>query len=407
MVKFIPYTISNRAIIVSLYLFAFLFLALYGNEGFQTINQIILWVFGPLLAIFIIEPNISKLGTIPKEYYFYLSMVGFAFLGYVNVINEEFFYRYLQVFLANFVLMVIVYFAINNIREWELAWKIIAMVGLLVSVMGYFKGAQAMDEEYFRLTGLTGNANGTANYARVAIIAFLIVLQFARKKFWKIFIWVSILYLSYTIILTASRGGFANLIFILGGYVVFKYFSGWRLILLLVLLFLFGNLVLYFAEEFLQGFYLFERLTRNDSVSGAVENEARLKLYTLAWNLFLEHPFVGVGLNQFRIYSKGPITHTDLLDIFVQLGIFAGIIYASIYIKLAGRIRKLKSWLRDKRDLQIYHILLLGFASEVLYGISNPNWFTQLQMVVLSLFIIYSFKIRSTRIAYPVKFSSK
>lgn len=402
MVKYFPYSISKKAIFVLFYLFAFLFLALYGNSGFQTLNQIILWVLGPILAVIVIEPNLNKFGSIPREYYFYLSIIGFAFLGYVNVINESFFYRYLQVFLANFVLMIIVYFAINNIREWELAWKTIAMVGLLVSVVGFFMGESSMNDEYFRLTGLTGNANGMANYARVAIIAFLIVLQFSKSKMGRLIVWASIFYLSYTIILTASRGGFANLLFVVGGYFVFKYFSGWRLVMLLIILFLFGNLLVYFAEEFLQGFYLFDRLTRNDSVSGAVEGEARLKLYTLAWNLFLEHPFLGVGLNQFRIYSKGPITHTDMLDIFVQLGIFAGFIYASIYIKLAGRIRKLRQYAKTKRDVQIYQIILLGFASELFYGISNPNWFTQLQMVVLSLFIIYAYKIKTTRMAFPV-----
>lgn len=394
MYKTIPYRISRQAIYLSVYLFAFLFLALYGRQGFQTLNQVILWGFGPVLAFYVLEPNFGKLHQIPREYFFYISMVAFAFMGYLNVKDESGFYRYLQVFVANFVLMITVYYAINNVREWELAWKTIGLVGLIVAIVGYFVESPVVQtDEFYRLSGITGNANGTANYARIAVVAGLIVLQFTTKRYQKLLIWAGILFLGYTILLTASRSNFANLVFILGGFLAFKYFSGWKLILLLFIFFVFGNLVLYFAEQFLSDFYLFDRLTRNDSVSGAVDNEARLQLYVLAWRYFLEYPLLGVGLNQFHFYSEGKITHTDVLDILVQLGVFAGIIYVSIYVKLFNRIARLRRSFTCKRDVQIYQVILLCFISELFFGLSNPNWFTQLQMVVLSLMIVYVTKI--------------
>ena len=393
MYKIVQYKISRKAAFVSVYLFAFLFLALYGKQGFQTLNQIILWGFGPLMAFYVLEPNINRLHKTPIEYFLYLSMVGFAFLGYMNVQVESTFYRYLQVFIANFVLMITVYYAINNVREWKLAWITIVFVGVVVAVASYFISPLDETDEYFRLSGITGNANGTANYARVAILAALIVLQFATKRTNKLLIWAVIIFLAYTVLLTASRSNFANILFILGGYFAFKYFNGWRLVLLLFLIFIFGNLLLYLAEQFLSDFYIFERLTRNDSVSGAVENEARLQLYALAWNYFLEYPLLGVGLNQFRYYSDGKITHTDFLDILVQLGIFAGIVYIYIYVKLFNRITKLKKFFTDILDIRIYQLILLCFSSELFFGISNPNWFTQLEMIVLSLLIVYATKI--------------
>lgn len=392
-------TISRKAAYVSIYLFAFLFLALYGRMGFQTLNQVILWLFGPLVAFYVLEPNFGNLHKIPQEYYFYLSMVIFALLGYLNVQDDAGFYRYLQVFIANFILMIIVFFAINNIREWELVWKIIGLVGLIVSLIAYFVEAPAnITEEYFRLEGITGNANGTANYARVAVIAALFVIQLTEKKIIKILSWVAILFLAYTILLTASRSNFANLVFILGGYIAFKYFHGWRLFILLVILFLFGNILLYIGEQFLSDFYLFERLTRNDTVSSALDDESRLQLYAVAWKYFLENPLLGVGLNQFQFYSGGKITHTDILDILVQLGIFAGIVYSLIYVKLFSRIKKIKEYITTSTDTRIYQLILLCFSSELFFGLSNPNWFTQLEMVVLSLLIVYVTKIRHTNI---------
>lgn len=393
MYKYFTYSISRKAVFLTVYLFAFLFLALYGRQGFQVLNQVILWGFGPLLALYILEPNFGRLNKLPVEYFLYISMALFAFLGFMNVEDQQGFFRYLQVFVSNFVLMIIVYYAINNIKEWELAWKTLALVGFIVAIVGYFVEAPALEDEYFRLSGITGNANGTANYARVSVIASLLLLQLTEKRILKLLLWGVIVFLAYTILLTASRSNFANLVFILGGFMAFKYFSGWKLIILLLILFLFGNLFVYLAEQFLSDFYLFDRLTRNEDLSGAVENESRLQLYGIAWKYFLEYPLLGVGLNQFRLYSEGMITHTDILDILVQLGIFAGIAYTYIYVRLFQRILKLKQYFHHIRDVRIFQILLLCFASEMFFGISNPNWFTQLQMVVLSLMVVYVTKI--------------
>ncbi|CAN5781380.1 hypothetical protein BH11BAC4_BH11BAC4_11630 [soil metagenome] len=397
MLKYIPYKISRQATFLALYLFAFLFLALYGRQGFQTLNQVILWAFGPALAFYVLEPNFGKLHKIPREYFFYVSLVLFAFFGFQNVQDESGFFRYLQVFIANFVLMIVVFFAINNIKEWVLAWKVIGLVGLIVAIVGYFIEAPSVQtDEYFRLSGITGNANGTANYARVGVVAALIIMQLTTQKYWRAALWAVIGFLGYTILLTASRGNFANLVFIVGGYFTFKYFNGWRLVFLLFLLFVFGNLILFLGEQFLSGFYLFERLTRNDSVSSALDDESRLQLYAIAWKYFLDYPLFGVGLNQFHIFSEGKITHTDILDILVQLGIFAGVIYVSIYVSVFRRILKLRNYFNNSKDLRMYQIILLCFISEILFGFSNPNWFTQLQMVVLSLVIVYVTKIGNT-----------
>jgi hypothetical protein len=395
MYKIIPYKISTKATILSLYLFALLFLALYGRQGFQTFNQVILWGLGPMLAFYILEPNLGRLHTIPREYLLYISMVVFAFLGYLNVIDVAGFYRYLQVFIANFILMIIIYFAINNIKEWNLVWKMIWMVGLVVCVLSFFFEVADMDE-YYRLRGFVGNANGTANYARVGIIAGLINLEFYKGRIYKIIVWASIIFFSYVILLTASRGTFVNLVFILGSYFAIKYFYGWRLVILLLFLFIFGNLIFYLGEQFLGDFYLFERLTRNDSVSAALEDEARFQLYSLAWKSFLEYPILGVGLNQFHLYSEGKISHTDILDISVQLGVFAAAVYVSIYVRLFRKIMKLKKYFTGaKSDVQIYQLILICFISTLFLGFSNPNWFSQMEIIVTSLMIVYVTKIRS------------
>lgn len=349
------------------------------------------------MAFYIIEPNIAKINKLPKEYFLYILLLVFAFLGYPNIISEERFFRYVQVIFANFFLMVLVYYAISNIKEWQLIWKSIWIAGLAICIASFFTETVSISsDDYERLEGIVGNANGTANYARVAIIASLINLQFYNRIIWKIILWASIFFFSYVIVLTASRGVFGNLVFIIGGYFALKYFRGWRVIILLLILLVIGNFIIFSANSFFDGVYLYQRLTRNESLSGAIEDESRMQLYSTAWKYFLDFPLLGVGLNQFRFFSEGKISHTDILDVLVQLGIFAGMVYVSIYVRLFNKIMKLTKSIEGEKDRHIYHLILLCFISELFFGLSNPNWFTQLEMIVLSLLIIYTVKIKKT-----------
>lgn len=391
------YQLSRRAIYLSVYMFLLLFFALLGNLGFNVANQVILWVVGPILTLYILEPNLHRIHTIPREYFLYSSLIVFALLGYINVEEPIGYSRYLQTIVANWVLMVIVYFGINNVKEWRYVWWAVVISGLFVCLISFLIDLPTQESsDSFRLSGIIGNSNGIGNYARVTILGLLVNLQFANKRGSIIFIWLAILFLIYAILLTASRGSFGNLLFILGSYFIFQYFKGWKIPLLIIFLFLFGNLLFFYGEEYLKNFYLYQRLTRNDTFESAIDQETRVKLYILAWNTFTDHPFMGVGLNQFRKFAGGKITHTDILDIFVQLGFFAGILYSFIYIKLFIRIRNLRKRFFTMTDKRIYQVLLITLISEIGYGLSNANWFSQLDMLILSLLIVYTTKIKNT-----------
>jgi len=254
-----------------------------------------------------------------------------------------------------------------------------------------------ISDQNFRLSGIAGNANGTANYARVAILASLVLLNYNKNKAVHLMLLSGIVYLSYIILITASRGTFVNLLFILGGYITLRYLKGWRAVVIIIGLLLFGSFVFSQFESFIDDYYLYERLTRNDTLSGAIDSEARLLLYKKVWEVFIQHPIFGVGLNQFRLFADGKISHTDVLDILVQLGIFAGLCYIGIYIKLINRIRAVRATLQENGDRMKYWILVICLVSELFFGITNPNWFTQLQMVVLSLLIVKTHKISSSK----------
>ena len=135
-------------------------------------------------------------------------------------------------------------------------------------------------------------------------------------------------------------------------------------------------------------FYIYDRLTRNEgsSLEEIEETESRLQLYRLAIEATTDNPITGLGLNQFRFVSDGKISHTDILDISSQLGLIAASFYFSIYVSIWKKFRYLIT--KFKGNI-IIKILFLLFFTEILFGLSNPNWFLQLNMVILSLLISY------------------
>lgn len=377
---------SLQARVLATYLFFLLAVALFGHMGYHTINAAILWVFGPILAAWLFVPRIGVVLNVPFEYWAYSSLMLFALLGLPYVIDYDGYWRYQQVLFANAVLMIVIFFGVSNEREWLMLWKAVFFAGLFVAAASFFFSPVG-DVTEERLTGLAANANGTANYSRVSILAALLLTRIKMRAIWRIMLWLAMIFLAYIILITASRGTFLNLMFILGSYIIMRSFGGWKVILLLCVLLFFGNYLLELLGMFLEDFYLYERFFRLGSVSQTVEADYRFELMREAWDLFWQRPFLGVGLNQFRIYSGGMISHTDFLDIFVQLGFIAGLVYVSIYVQIVRRLQLLKRIYRNRIG-GVIDILLICLISEIIYGISNPNWFSQLQMVVLSLLIV-------------------
>lgn len=363
----------------------------------MNLNQTILWVGGPLFSAYILLPNFNKLLKAPKEYWLYVSLIIFSFTGFFQIIDTVAFLRYVKIIISNFLVMLIIYYSINNIKEWLLLWKTLWLVAIVICAFSFFeisnetKGANI---DYFRLSGLTGNANGTANYARIGVVSTLLLLQILKDRLWIPLFVASIVFLSYVTLLTASRGNFVNIIFVLGTFIGLRYFSGWRLVLIVLTLLLGGNFLIKLSQSFLQDFYLYDRLTQNESIADAFQNEPRLILYSTAWKIFLNHPIFGVGLGQFPLYNPSRLmTHTDFLDIFVQLGILAGTTYLIIYWRVYKGLNRVYKHMKKIGKHRIAQLLLICFISELIYGFTNPNWFSTAQMIVLSLLIVYVYKI--------------
>lgn len=69
----------------------------------------------------------------------------------------------------------------------------------------------------------------------------------------------------------------------------------------------------------------------------------RLDLYGIAWRLFLKSPVVGVGMDNFRLYSGGAVAHSEYAEIAADTGLVGFVLYFAVFVVLwrrCGRIIK-------------------------------------------------------------------
>lgn len=380
---------SLNAKALAVYLYVFFVGSMYGNFASAELNQIILWVLGPVLLFFLIARQAFKLTKIPVEIKLFALLMPISFLGLFNVENTEGYFRYLKVLFSNTSLMIMVFVAINNTIDMKLILKTMFLATVSVVGLSIIVGDEAIaGDEYFRLTGIAGNANGLATYARVAIIMSLYYALSEKNWIWKAIAIASLALCLNVLIQTASRGNFANVLFSMVLFFSLKRLSGARLGVTLFVVYLLYLAFLTFGEDLLGDTFLYKRITRNESLEDAIESESRIDLYIRTFDLFLSQPFFGVGLNQVQQYL-GKISHTDFLDIAAQTGIFGLIAYLSIYIKLFRRI--INHWRDNIAKFSSFasSFFMTLFISEIIYGISNPNWFSQLNMVLLAISVTH------------------
>lgn len=98
----------------------------------------------------------------------------------------------------------------------------------------------------------------------------------------------------------------------------------------------------------------------------------RENMYILAWNMFKEYPFFGVGLGNYKYYV-GAYSHATYAEIIACTGLFGTMLYAGIWISLGLSLLKLMNKLRKNNDLSTwgYDIKMLSvlMAIMIFYGI--------------------------------------
>lgn len=278
--------------------------------------------------------------------------------------------EYLQfAFGAVFIPCVAVIFIKSNKLDfdWILKW-IYRMIFFTLFVAIYFRGGSEA----------TGRDVGEVNVGVLffghlgATLSILSIFQLLEKKnntFNKILYIVGFILGFVGIIVSASKSPFLALSIVLFVYIVFR-FNALKLILILSIIAIFLNyyfieIITFLGERFNSNF--FWRLTQAIEVGG---DESRQNIVKIAFNEFIENPFIG---NAMLIQSGefvGWYPHNLIIEALMATGVLGGVFFIAWVIKClkATHVYLSKSYKDAWVSLLFLQYFIFGMFSKNLYS---------------------------------------
>ena len=94
-----------------------------------------------------------------------------------------------------------------------------------------------------------------------------------------------------------------------------------------------GIFTIYIAYRYLRKFYINTDLYGRMSQLKDVSDNSRIPLYKKAFQLFLENPIFGIGLDQFKNRNAfGVMSHSTYAEMLCDLGLVGSVIYSVSFI---------------------------------------------------------------------------
>ena len=230
--------------------------------------------------------------------------------------------------------------------------------------------------EFGRFLGTTGNSNKLANVMIISIFSSLVFLSFSTTKGWfKIYNYLSIMLSFYLVVLTVSKKAM-----ILAPLMILLSFSVKSLRLKNIILFFIVAYVGYkVAEQYVDMDYLatvYELVEKRfmgmldtfHGQSGDQSSEERAHLISGGLDAFANHPFIGIGLNNFRVFF-GKYAHNNYIELLVGIGIIGMILFYTIYAFLIQKVYQMDaSNLRRYFGGMIIVLLVMDMATVTYYN---------------------------------------
>ena len=275
---------------------------------------------------------------------------------------------------------------------WELAPHVQNQIRLMQAyVFGTFVSGldtiyeflSHQESAYQRYAGARLDANDLGLMTALSIpVSYYLLIQSRGKIVW--IYRLQLVLAGTTIVLTASRGA------TLAGIVAFTILpfthsrlTGRQKVAMLLTLTLIVSGVLLFAPE-----TSWERLSTVPSEFAQGTLTGRTLIWSAGWELFREHPFLGVGANAFRITvsrvlrepirldnptSPAPPAHNTFLSVLVEQGILGLVVFCALLGCLMFSMRVMPA-----PSKQMWSVCLAVWAvgvSSLTWEMRKPTWF--------------------------------
>jgi O-antigen ligase len=231
---------------------------------------------------------------------------------------------------------------------------------------------QHMDRSQYVL-----NANMYSYFSYIASFSTFYLIELTKQKFYIILSLITTAVGIYLSFLTASRSGLLFTVLIAAVYWIFIFKGTGRLTKVLKIIPIIIFIVVgsrYFYQTF-NGSFLQKRVEQT-----SVDHESRTVIAFEAINVFIKHPFTGVGPNQFVFYgthSKGHFSHNSFLEAATNLGIIGLILVSLLFI---GPL--LQTFRNENREFStLKYLNILFFVSLILYNLLYVFYWNYSMMV--------------------------
>ncbi|MHC4525117.1 MAG: O-antigen ligase family protein, partial [Planctomycetota bacterium] len=267
----------------------------------------------------------------------------------------------------------------------------------IIAASGYVTGQyqQAELQEGERVAGLALNAN---TFSMLMVFAAAILLYFFkayRSIVLKAGFAAGLLIVSLLIIASGSRTGFISFgvlvsiwVFLSYGKQIFQKPS--TAITMIILFVLFGVFVAYRLRDSL----LFERLIQGvftlKGETGDTSSMERMHMFQKGLKLIGSNPLFGAGLQGFAAHY-GRFSHNNVIEVFTGAGLPGGFLYYSIYLFLWFRLRRLKKWFSEPRDIDMLNLVKTFIIVRLISDMATVSYYNKASWIFIAILVGWAY----------------
>ena len=364
------------------------------------VNYVVKGFGGVLAGVYILYALRDRLRPSP-EMILYLVWVGWSLAAIFAAPSAQLFWLKWSTIFQIWILLVIMSGLINTQRalSHSLGWFLAAalIVGGYSYVTGDYKRVLVEGE---RVSGLALGANGfgwTMLLATVAA-AYFWMLPSRARKIKRLMLLALMVGMAAATVLSGSRKAILGL----GAfYLIWPLFcyrkDMWRrpalMALVMVGLAVGGVMMVRFvyrtpvADRFREAW----ATVIGSQVQLQGGTSARLRLFREARDLIVRHPIVGVGLDQFRVYSRtSDQVHSEYGDVAVSTGLVGLAIYMTIFVVFFLRAWKIRRHVPDPVAVRTSGLILAFLVIVLLLDFGRWNFSEKDSWIVFGSLIGYS-----------------
>jgi len=387
---------------LALFIFVFCGMFLYGYGQIRTLG---------LLVGFTLIMNHGKrffndmrflLYSPPELKLYTIWVLWTGITGMMVAIDMDAFWEGYMVLLQMVVMVWIVYSVLRMTKDTVNGVFLAIVCGGLIQVVTVFREPLNMiSEQSERILGETQNPNALGFMMILTILSAFIFWNYPGriKKLIRIIIICMLPLNVYVLLASGSRKSAITLVFLMCSWLLFissalKKSTGFliRLSLFVIFVFTIYAFIPLLLEKTLIGIRFLEFY--EFSIQRGVGKLDRYEMYVDGWNIFCEHPYWGVGLNNFGNYFySGQYSHSDYIEPLVTTGLIGFLLYQSIYVYILYRAIRLIRIVRDKHVLYRLKMIVLGILTIKVHGLGTSFHDTQHVFILITTFSVYTWYI--------------